>query len=168
MGLLSKLFGNKEKPSHDVTLLAHMTGQYMDLTEVPDPVFSEKMMGDGFAITPTVGEVVSPVAGEIVQVFPTKHAVGIRTNNGLELLIHIGLETVAMNGEGFTTHVSAGDKVVPGDKLVTFDIELVKEKAKSTVTPCIITNMDIVKSFELLSVEETVANSTDIAKVTVR
>ncbi|MFP3490142.1 PTS glucose transporter subunit IIA, partial [Staphylococcus sp. SIMBA_130] len=85
---------------------------------VPDPVFSEKMMGDGVAIKPTNGEVVSPVIGEIIQVFPTKHAVGIRAENGAEIFIHIGLETVSLDGEGFTSYVGEGDQVKQGDKLI--------------------------------------------------
>lgn len=168
MGFFSKLFSSKEQVESDVTLMAHMTGRYVPLTEVPDPVFSEKMMGDGFAIEPTVGEVCSPVNGEIVQVFPTKHAVGIRTNNGLELLIHIGLETVALNGEGFETHVVAGDKVAVGQKLVTFDLPFIQQKAKAIVTPCIITNMDAVKSFDVLSVDEVQSHITEMAKVVVK
>ncbi|KHE72535.1 PTS glucose transporter subunit IIA [Halobacillus sp. BBL2006] len=137
--MFKKLFGNKGK---SVILTAPVSGELVALEEVPDPVFSQKMMGEGIAIDPAKGEVVSPVDGEIVQLFPTKHAVGIKTKSGAEILIHIGLETVAMEGEGFEAFVSQGDKVKAGDKLITFDIDLVKEKAKSTVTPIIITNSD--------------------------
>jgi sugar PTS system EIIA component len=145
--MFKKLFGKKEEIT-EVVLKAPLTGKAVDLAEVPDPVFSEKMMGDGLAIEPTEGIVVSPVDGEVVQVFPTKHAIGLRAENGAEILIHIGLETVSMKGEGFETHISEGSKVKTGDKLVTFDMDLVKEKAKSTVTPVIITNGDALSSIE--------------------
>ncbi len=140
--MLKKLFGKKEEAPKTVNAVAPLTGTVKSLEEVPDPVFSQKMMGDGIAIDPTIGKVVSPVDGEIMQLFPTKHAVGIKAKNGAEILIHIGLETVSMNGEGFEAHISEGSKVSIGDPLITYDLELVKEKAKSTITPIIITNGD--------------------------
>ncbi|QTC43227.1 PTS glucose transporter subunit IIA [Bacillus sp. V3] len=140
--MLKKLFGKKEEAPKTVVASAPLTGTVKSLDEVPDPVFSQKMMGDGIAIDPSEGKVVSPVDGEIMQLFPTKHAVGIKAKNGAELLIHIGLETVSMNGEGFEAHVSEGSKVNKGDALITFDLDLVKEKAKSTITPIILTNGD--------------------------
>jgi sugar PTS system EIIA component len=140
--MLKKLFGKKEEVPKTVLAAAPLTGTVKSLEEVPDPVFSQKMMGDGIAIDPSEGKVVSPVDGEIMQLFPTKHAVGIKAKNGAEILIHIGLETVSMNGEGFEAHVAEGSKVNKGDALITFDLELVKEKAKSTITPIILTNGD--------------------------
>ena len=89
MGFLSKLFGNKEEKVEELVLKAYMKGKVVDITEVPDPVFAQKMMGDGFAIIPEEGTLVSPVAGEIIQVFPTKHAFGIKSGD-IELLIHVG------------------------------------------------------------------------------
>lgn len=89
------------------------------------------MMGDGVAIDPTEGVVVSPVDGEIVQLFHTKHAIGIKAKNGTEILIHVGLETVKMEGEGFEAHVSEGQAVKAGDKLISFDLELIREKRKA-------------------------------------
>ncbi len=141
-----KLFGKKEEAVQAITLMAPLSGNAVDLSAVPDPVFSEKMMGDGLAIEPSEGVAVSPVEGEIIQVFPTKHAIGIRAKNGAEILIHIGLETVGLKGEGFETFVNEGDKVQPGDKLVAFDLDIIKAKAKSTVTPIIITNTDDAQS----------------------
>jgi sugar PTS system EIIA component len=140
--MLKKLFGMKEEAPKTVMAAAPSTGTVKSLEEVPDPVFSQKMMVDGIAIDPTDGKVVSPVDGEIMQLFPTKHAVGIKAKNGAEILIHIGLETVSMNGEGFEAHVSEGSKVSKGEALITFDLQLVKEKAKSTITPIILTNGD--------------------------
>ncbi|PYZ98518.1 PTS glucose transporter subunit IIA [Alteribacter lacisalsi] len=153
--MLKKLFGLDKKeekqekaevkmPEADGkdVLVAPLTGQALPLSEVPDPTFAEKMMGDGVAIKPTEGTVVAPVHAEVMQVFPTKHAVGLKTVNGAEILIHIGIETVNMQGEGFESFVKEGDKVAPGDKLITFDMDLVNEKAESTITPIIITNGD--------------------------
>ncbi|MFC7319519.1 PTS sugar transporter subunit IIA [Halobacillus campisalis] len=135
--MFKKLFGYKEK---SVEVIAPVNGDVVDLSEVPDPVFSKKIMGEGTAVKPHDGKVVSPVDGEVVQLFPTKHAIGLKSKSGAEILIHIGLETVSMEGEGFEAHVQQGDQVKVGDPLVTFDLKLVEEKAKSTITPIIITN----------------------------
>ncbi|ARK29472.1 PTS sugar transporter subunit IIA [Halalkalibacter krulwichiae] len=151
--MFRKLFGLDKKeaapiqPKEEV-LHAPLTGKTVAIEEVPDPTFAQKMMGDGFAIEPTEGKVVSPVSGEIMQVFPTKHAIGIKTEAELEILIHIGLETVGMNGEGFTAHIKEGDRVQVGDLLVDFDIDLVRERAASTITPIVITNMDLLDSID--------------------
>lgn len=142
--MFKKLFG-KEEASKTIEIKAPITGQFVEIENIPDPVFAQKMMGEGFGIEPSEGIVVAPIDGEIVNVFPTKHAIGIKASNGLELLIHVGLETVAMNGEGFTTKVEAGDKVKAGDELLEFDINLIKEKASSTISPLIITNSDVIK-----------------------
>ncbi|UOQ83735.1 PTS sugar transporter subunit IIA [Gracilibacillus salinarum] len=141
--MLKKLFGKKETSE---TLLAPMTGKQVKMEDVPDEMFSNKLLGDGIAIEPTEGKVVAPIDGEVVQFSNTKHAVGIKSKNGLEVLIHIGLETVALNGEGFEGFVSQGDKVKAGDKLVTFDLPFIKEKADSIISPVVITNFEIVES----------------------
>lgn len=148
--MFKKLFGKSPKQTEE-TFIAPLTGTVKKIEDVPDPVFSQKMMGDGIAIEPTDGEVVSPVDGEIVQFFHTRHAIGIRSNTGLEILIHVGLDTVTMNGDGFTGHVKEGDKVKAGDKLISFDLELIKEKATSTITPVVITNGDMLESLEKLN-----------------
>ncbi|WP_134699405.1 PTS glucose transporter subunit IIA [Ammoniphilus sp. YIM 78166] len=145
--MFKKLFGLKEKKRVEV-LVAPLSGKVMNLEEVPDPVFSQLMMGDGLAIVPTEGKVVSPVDGEIVQFFPTKHAIGLLSDVGVEILIHVGLETVHLKGEGFEGHVEVGDQVKAGDLLLSFDLDLIKEKAKSTITPIVITNGDVVESLE--------------------
>ena len=164
MGFLSKLFGKKEEQVQELVLNSYMKGKVVDITEVPDPVFAQKMMGDGFAIIPEEGKLVSPVAGEIIQVFPTKHALGIKSGE-VELLIHLGLETVAMKCEGFDVAVSAVDRVEVGQTLLTYDLELVKEKAKDIITPCVVTNMDSVASIEVLKLNESVDFSQEVAKV---
>ncbi|UOR11108.1 PTS sugar transporter subunit IIA [Halobacillus amylolyticus] len=162
--MLKKLFGGNK--STEEQFVAPLSGKVVPLDDVPDPVFSQRMMGDGVAIEPTDGKVVSPVAGEIIQVFPTKHAVGIKTKSGIEVLVHIGLETVSMEGEGFEGHVKAGDDVQVGDSLVTFDPVLVSEKAKSTTTPVIITNFeDVVDHFEPSYSDTAAAGDTHIMTV---
>ncbi|WP_416148219.1 PTS glucose transporter subunit IIA [Salipaludibacillus sp. HK11] len=165
--MLKKLFGKKETVVERIT--TPINGNIVDITEVPDPVFSQKMMGEGIAIEPSDGEVVSPVDGEVVQVFPTKHAVGLKTKSGLELLIHIGLETVNLDGEGFEAFVKAGDKVKRGDTLVSFDLDIIKEKATSTISPLIITNMDeVVESVEKVLQDSAKTAETEVLTVTLK
>ncbi|WP_084710595.1 PTS system trehalose-specific EIIBC component [Ornithinibacillus californiensis] len=132
-------------------IYAPLTGNIIPLEKVPDPTFAEKMMGDGIAIEPSEGKVVAPFDGEVMHVFPTKHAIGVKTDQGLEVLIHIGLETVGLNGEGFETHVKPGDRLKAGDLLVTFDLDFIRKRAKSIITPIIVTNGD---QFEALSKTE--------------
>lgn len=149
-------------------LLAPLTGKVVALEKVPDQTFSEKMMGDGLAIEPTDGKVVAPVDGEVVVTFPTKHAVGLKTASGIELLIHVGLETVHMDGEGFDMHVEQGDKVKAGDLLLTFDLQLIKKKAASHITPVIITNGDLVQDDGKTSDSTVIAGESTLLEVTLK
>lgn len=128
-------FWKKKKKSIDV--YSPMNGRFLSLEEVPDQVFSQGMMGEGFAVDPVQGEVVSPVDGKVIHVFPTKHAVGLKTADDLEVLVHIGIDTVELNGEGFETFVSEGDSVKVGQKLLKVDIDFLKEKEKSPVSPVV-------------------------------
>ncbi|NPC92350.1 PTS transporter subunit EIIC [Bacillus sp. WMMC1349] len=118
-----------------------LAGEIHPITDVPDQVFSGKMMGDGFAILPSEGTVVSPVRGKIINVFPTKHAIGLQSDGGREILIHFGIDTVSLKGEGFTAFVSEGDRIEPGQKLLEVDIENVKDKVPSLMTPVVFTNL---------------------------
>lgn len=122
---------------------APLTGEVTPLSEVPDQVFSEKMMGDGIAIKPSQGEVRAPFNGKVQMIFPTKHAIGLVSDSGLELLIHIGLDTVKLNGEGFTLHVEEGQEVKQGDLLISFDLDYIRKHAKSDITPIIVTQGNI-------------------------
>jgi sugar PTS system EIIA component len=162
--MFNKLFGKKEVKKEE-TIVAPLTGKIVSIEEVPDPTFAQKMMGDGIAIEPTEGVVVSPVDGEIVQFFHTKHAIGIHSESGAEILIHVGLETVNMNGEGFEGHVNVGDKVKAGDKLLSFDLDLIKEKAASTVTPIVITNGDAVESMDKRAASEATKGETSLLQI---
>ena len=141
----------EEKVESDCIIVSPIEGKVISLEEVGDGVFSEGMLGKGSAIEPSVGRAVSPVDGTVSTIFDTKHAVGLTSDNGTEVLIHIGLDTVKLNGEYFTTHVKAGDKVKTGDLLVEFDIERIKEAGYPTVTPVIITNTDSYKDVEVVA-----------------
>ncbi len=133
MGLFSK---KKEG------LFAFANGRTVDITNVPDEVFSTKMMGDGIAIIPEDGTIYAPCKGEVTMVMaPSNHAVGIELKNGMEILIHTGLETVTLMGEGFTPIVKVGDKVDVGDVLLNFDLDFIKEKGLDPITMMVITNM---------------------------
>ena len=116
-------------------ILSPMTGEAVGLGEVPDPVFSQKIVGDGMAVIPSEGKLLSPVDGEIISVADTKHAYGLRTAEGLELLIHVGLETVHLNGECFQVFVKPGDKVKAGDLLAEVDLAYLKERGINPITP---------------------------------
>ncbi len=123
-----------------IKIFTPVNGKIIPLEEVPDPVFSEKLMGEGVAIIPTSGNVFAPVAGTIIQIANTKHAVGILAEDGSEILIHIGLDTVALKGAGFTVAVNMGDKVEVGQLLIEVDWKYLRNHAKSIVTPIVITN----------------------------
>jgi PTS system glucose-specific IIC component len=138
-----------EVKSGSYSLYNPIEGEIISLEKVPDNVFSEKLLGDGFGIVPADGKVYAPADGEMVVLFPTKHAAAIRTENGLEVLIHVGIDTVNLNGEGFTAHKVQGDKVKTGDLLISFDKELVGKKAKSLTSAVIITNIDKVENIEV-------------------
>lgn len=135
-----KMFKKLFKKSQDEVIYAPMNGEITALEHVPDPVFSEKMMGEGIAIIPEDGKVVSPVNGEVIHLPDSKHAIGLRTEAGIEILIHIGLETVALNGEGFTPQITQGDIVQVGDVLIEFNLDYIRHHADDIITPIIWTN----------------------------
>ncbi|CJV67410.1 PTS glucose-specific enzyme IIABC component [Streptococcus pneumoniae] len=139
-------------------------GQVVALEQVKDPVFAQKMMGDGFAVEPANGNIVSPVSGTVSSIFPTKHALGIVTEAGLEVLVHIGLDTVSLEGKPFTVHVAEGQKVGAGDLLVTADLDAIRAAGRETSTVVVFTNGDAIKSVKL---EQTgsLAAKTAVAKV---
>ncbi len=147
MGFLKKLFGGND--AGNTKIASALTGKIVNIENVPDQVFSQKMMGDGVAIE------------------PTEHAIGLKGEDGLELLIHVGLDTVNLKGEGFTAHVQSGDKVKAGDVLVEFDLEYIRANAPSTITPIIVTNHD---QFTLSAVPaegtSVVAGDTELFKAT--
>ena len=139
-------------------------GEVIALEQVKDPVFSQKMMGDGFAVEPANGNIVSPVSGTVSSVFPTKHALGLVTEAGLEVLVHIGLDTVSLEGKPFTVHVAEGQKVAVGDLLVTADLDAIREAGRETSTIVVFTNADAIQSVKLEQTGSLTAN-TVVAKV---
>ena len=139
-------------------------GQVVALEQVKDPVFAQKMMGDGFAVEPANGNIVSPVSGTVSSIFPTKHALGLVTEAGLEVLVHIGLDTVSLEGKPFTVHVAEGQKVAVGDLLVTADLDAIRAAGRETSTIVVFTNADAIQSVKLEQTGSLAAN-TVVAKV---
>lgn len=128
--------------SAPVTITSPLAGEVKELSQATDPVFAQGLMGRGVVIVPSQGELVSPVNGTVTVFFPTKHAIGILSDEGVEILMHIGMDTVNLEGKGFEGYVSQGDKVKVGDKLISFDIDMIKKAGYVTETPVIITNSD--------------------------
>lgn len=149
MSIFSKLFTKSPDSDALCVVLAPMNGRVLPISEVPDEIFAGKVLGDGFAIEPSEGQVVAPFDCEVAQVFRTGHAIGLKGPGGLELLIHVGIDTVKMAGEGFKPCVTEGQKLKAGERILDFDLELVRSKAKSLISPVVITNMDAVASLEL-------------------
>ena len=146
MGLFDKLFGKKEEinPNH---VYAPLSGEAVAISEVPDPTFSSGAMGNGIAIKPTDGKVCSPVNGTVDMMFDTGHAVTLVSDNGIEILIHVGLETVGLEGKPFQVKVQNGQKVKKGDILMIADLEAIKAAGLPTITPVLICNTDDYTTF---------------------
>ena len=125
-----------------ISIQSPLAGRAKNLSEAPDPVFAQGVMGQGVVIEPTEGELVAPVDGVVSVLFPTKHAIGLISDEGLELLMHIGMDTVNLDGEGFTAHVKQGDRVSVGDALISFDIEAIQAAGYPVATPVIVTNQN--------------------------
>ena len=145
MGLFDKLFKKEETPkvvTEKGALYAPITGRYIPLEEIPDAVFSQGILGPGCGIEPQDGVAAAPADGTVTQVTDTKHAVGITTDDGAEILIHIGMDTVEMGGAGFTMKVQEGQKVTCGQPLLTFDISKIKAAGHPTCTAFVLTNAD--------------------------
>ncbi|EIT85397.1 PTS system glucose-specific transporter subunit IICBA [Fictibacillus macauensis ZFHKF-1] len=136
-------------PAIEERFVSPLQGKLMPITDVPDQVFSGKMMGDGFAVEPVDGTVVAPVNGKIMNIFPTKHAIGIVSDGGREVLIHFGIDTVKLKGEGFETLVSEGDLIEEGQPLLKVDLDFIKANAPSVITPVIFTNLAEGESIQL-------------------
>lgn len=145
--------GNLLNKKNEIDIFAPLQGKVVKLDEIPDPVFSSGMMGDGLGIEASENFVKAPFDGEVVTLFPTNHAIGLINAEGVEVLIHVGINTVEMNGEGFKAHVAQGDKVKQGELLLEFDTDFIREKGYSSVTPVIITNSAELKSIQKSSQE---------------
>ncbi|EOS7781830.1 PTS glucose transporter subunit IIA [Enterococcus hirae] len=146
-------------------LKSPLSGKVLPLSDVPDKVFSSGAMGKGLAIDPEKGELIAPADGEITTIFPTGHAVGLTTKDGIEILMHIGMDTVELEGQGFETFVKQGDQVKAGDLLVRFDIEEIKAAGYSVITPIVITNTEHFADVLELNQEELIASEDFLAIV---
>lgn len=160
----------KIEPKEEQLVIENMAmpiaGRLMPITEVPDPVFSQKMMGDGFAIEPKEGRVFSPVNGRVKSVFPTRHAVALESSVGHEILIHFGIDTVSLNGEGFEACVAEGQEVKEGDLLLKVNLEEVISKGKSTITMVVFVNLEKDEQVIIREVGQVEAGMKDLVMVT--
>ncbi len=146
MGFM-KLFQNKPK---EKVVFSPLNGQVIPLSNVKDPVFADGILGKGAAIVPSEGRLVSPVSGTILNIFPTLHAIGIQSDDGLEILIHLGFDTVELEGKYFKSNISEGDKVSVGDLLIEFQIEEIKNAGYDITTPIVVTNSDQYETIEAI------------------
>ena len=153
-----KFFNKKQKT--DLILVAPATGTAIDLSKVPDPVFAQKMAGDGIAIDLTGDTIVAPADGTLALVFKTKHAFAMTLDNGIELLVHIGIDTVSLNGEGFEQLASEGAVVKAGTPIIKINRDFILEKGFSLITPVLITNPDIVSDL-IISTDKNVVVGED-------
>lgn len=173
MGLFDFLKGNdKEKDAKQVTkeakVYAPVNGKLISIEEVEDPVFSQKMMGDGFAVIPTDGSIYSPVEGKVMSVFPTQHAVGISLDNGVEVLVHMGLDTVELDGAPFETMVTEGQELTKETKISEVDLQGLADAGKNNAMVVVFTNMDKVGSFDMIDAGKEVTVAEDIGSVTAK
>lgn len=142
-------------------------GAVLPITEVNDEVFAQKMMGDGYAVNPSTNTVVSPVDGTIQSVFPTKHAIGIETASGIEVLVHLGIDTVELEGEGFEIFVEEGQEVIAGDKIAEMDLASIKKAGKDTTIMVVFTNLTENQDFEFIQTHD-ISEDTEIGRVNER
>lgn len=148
MGLFDKLkslVSEAKTNSDSIEIYAPLSGDIVNIEDVPDVVFAEKIVGDGIAIKPAGNKIVAPVDGTIGKIFETNHAFSIESNEGIELFVHFGIDTVELKGEGFKRIASEGQVVKKGDLIIEFDLSVLEDKAKSVLTPVVISNMDEIK-----------------------
>ncbi|OMP95759.1 PTS beta-glucoside transporter subunit IIABC [Raoultella terrigena] len=138
-------------PAGENDILAPMSGSVLALDQVPDGTFASGLLGQGVAIIPAIGKVIAPFSGEVASLFQTKHAIGLLSDSGIELLIHVGIDTVKLNGEPFTAHVKEGDRVQAGDLLLEFDRQAILDAGYDLATPIIISNSDGYRSVDIVS-----------------
>ena len=164
MGLFD-IFKKKEKTI--VTIYSPMNGKVIELKEVPDEAFAQKMVGDGCAIEPDKGIICSPIDGQLMNIFPTNHAIIFETIDGLEMIVHFGIDTVKLDGKGFQKLREPGPIKI-GDEIVKYNLDDIKDGVPSTRSPIIINNMEKVEKIEILSLEKIVKIGEPIMKVTLK
>ncbi|GLO60224.1 PTS glucose transporter subunit IIA [Vibrio sp. MACH09] len=168
MGLfdkLKKLVSDDGADAGAIEIIAPLSGEIVNIEDVPDVVFAEKIVGDGIAIKPSGDKMVAPVNGTIGKIFETNHAFSIESEDGVELFVHFGIDTVELKGEGFTRIAEEGQAVKVGDTVIEFDLAFLQENAKSTLTPVVISNMDEIKELNKLAGSVTVSE-TPVLRVT--
>lgn len=167
MGFLDKLLGRKPKEEvSGITVYAPLDGELVRLSDVSDPTFGEGILGQGCAIKPSNGNVYAPFDGTVDFVANTKHAVSLTSKTGVELLIHVGLDTVKLDGAPFDVKVENGQEVKKGDLLVVADLEQIKAAGYDTITPVIVCNTDAYASVELARATGSVEHGTQVLKLT--
>lgn len=162
MGLFDKLkslVSEDKSSSGSIEIIAPLSGEIVNIEDVPDVVFAEKIVGDGIAIKPAGNKIVAPVDGTIGKIFETNHAFSIESDDGIELFVHFGIDTVELKGEGFKRIAEEGQTVKKGDLIIEFDLALLEEKAKSVLTPVVISNMDEIKELNKLTGAVTVGET---------
>ena len=164
MGLFD-IFKKKEKTV--VTIYSPMNGKVIELKEVPDEAFAQKMVGDGCAIEPDKGIICSPIDGQLMNIFPTNHAIIFETIDGLEMIIHFGIDTVKLDGKGFQKLREPGPIKV-GDEIVKYNLDEIKDNVPSTRSPIIINNMEKVEKIEVLSLGKVIKIGEPIMKITLK
>ncbi|MEX6493684.1 PTS sugar transporter subunit IIA [Fusobacterium animalis] len=164
MGLFD-IFKKKEKTI--VTIYSPMNGKVIELKEVPDEAFAQKMVGDGCAIEPDKGIICSPIDGQLMNIFPTNHAIIFETIDGLEMIVHFGIDTVKLDGKGFQKLREPGPIKI-GDEIVKYNLDDIKDGIPSTRSPIIINNMEKVEKIEVLSLGKLVKIGEPIMKVTLK
>jgi len=164
MGLFD-IFKKKEKTI--VTIYSPINGKVIELKEVPDEAFAQKMVGDGCAIEPDKGSICSPIEGQLMNIFPTNHAIIFETIDGLEMIVHFGIDTVKLEGKGFQKLREPGPIKV-GDEIVKYNLDEIKDNVPSTRSPIIINNMEKVEKIEVLSLGKIIKIGEPIMKVTLK
>ena len=164
MGLFD-IFKKKEKTI--VTIYSPMNGKVIELKEVPDEAFAQKMVGDGCAIEPDKGIICSPIDGQLTNIFPTNHAIIFETIDGLEMIIHFGIDTVKLDGKGFQKLREPGPIKI-GDEIIKYDLDDIKDGVPSTRSPIIINNMEKVEKIEVLSLGKVIKIGEPIMKITLK
>ena len=164
MGLFD-IFKKKEKTI--VTIYSPMNGKVIELKEVPDEAFAQKMVGDGCAIKPDKGIICSPIDGQLMNIFPTNHAIIFETIDGLEMIIHFGIDTVKLDGKGFQKLREPGPVKI-GDEIIKYDLDDIKDGVPSTRSPIIINNMEKVEKIEVLSLGKVIKIGEPIMKITLK
>ncbi|MDX8000674.1 PTS N-acetyl glucosamine transporter subunit IIABC [Xenorhabdus sp. Reich] len=156
---------SKQKSESILTLIAPVTGELVKLEDVPDEAFSSKLVGDGIAIKPTSDTVFSPISGTVVKVFDTNHAVCIEAENGVEVIVHIGIDTVSLNGKGFERLIEEGVKVKAGEPILKLDLDYLNAHAKSMISPIVISNIDDYSGVNILAKENVIGKKSDLFQV---